>query len=193
MKQWMIFFNIVFFQTIGTKYIEQTDLLHNLDIGIQLVYAEAIFTFLEELIPINKDLMIFTSLILSRESFWRLKQLETLLNQEHSTELLFLKILCILLEVLMDKDWMICIKSLFFGITMMKNKIYQEEGHHQDQYHRHQEPFSHLYLISIWSSLQLNHLINLKLMEKESLQKQSNFLNLSSYKCKRKWKDYNSR
>jgi hypothetical protein len=45
---------------------------------------------------------------------------------------------------------------------MMKNKIYQEEGHHQGQYHRHQEPFSHLYQISIWSNLQLNHLINHK-------------------------------
>ena len=61
----MIFFNIVFFLTIGTKYIERTDLLPSLDIGILLAFVEVIFTYSVESIRINKDLMYrFSAMVL---------------------------------------------------------------------------------------------------------------------------------
>ena len=92
---WMISSNIVFCQIIGMKYIGL--MVHHLNPGtdIQLLYVEVISIFLEELIQINRDLMIFISLISIKENGLRLILLEMHLSQEHFIDQLFLAILCI--------------------------------------------------------------------------------------------------
>ena len=68
MIPWMISSSTVSFRITGMRFIVQMAHLLSLGIGILLLSVEAIYTFLEESIPISSVSMTFTNLISTKES-----------------------------------------------------------------------------------------------------------------------------
>lgn len=86
MTRWMTFTSIVSCQTTGTKSTGQTDHPLSPDTDIRQWFAEATSSFSEVSTRIRWDSTTCISLISSKESGLKLKQLETNPSQEHSTE-----------------------------------------------------------------------------------------------------------
>ena len=68
MTPWMTSFSTVSYLITGMKSIEPMAHLLNQDTDTQLLFVEVIFIFLVVWIPINRDSMMYTSLILTKES-----------------------------------------------------------------------------------------------------------------------------
>jgi hypothetical protein len=100
----MISSSIVSYQTTGTKSIGQMVLLPNLDTGTQLSFAVTTYTFLEELTPISRDLMMCINLTLIKGNGQKLIVLVNHLSQELSIDPSSSAMSCTLLVALTARD-----------------------------------------------------------------------------------------